>query len=78
VHKIKLFPLSLSSIAFNWFTSLAPNSVTAWAFLEQKFHDYFHSRETKLGLSDLASVKQNHDESVSEYIRRFEGVNVTI
>jgi hypothetical protein len=56
MHKIKLFPLSLSSIAFNWFTSLASNSVTTWALLEQKFHDYFYSSETKLGLSDLASM----------------------
>jgi hypothetical protein len=56
VHKIKFFPLSLSSIAFNWFTSLTPNSVTTWALREQKFHDYFHSRDTKLRLSDLASV----------------------
>jgi hypothetical protein len=27
VHKIRLFPLSLSGMAFNWFTSLAPNSI---------------------------------------------------
>jgi hypothetical protein len=56
MHKIKLFPLSLSSIAFNWFTSLASNYVTTWVLLEQKFHDYFYSSETKLRLSDLASM----------------------
>jgi hypothetical protein len=27
VHKVKLFPLYLSSTTFNWFTSLAPNFV---------------------------------------------------
>jgi hypothetical protein len=27
VHKIRLFPLSLSGTVFNWFTSLAPNSI---------------------------------------------------
>lgn len=41
VHKVRLFPLSLSGNAFTWFTSLAPNSVFTWAQLEQKFHEYF-------------------------------------
>jgi hypothetical protein len=36
VHKIRLFPLSLSSTAFNWFTSLAPNSIDNWPTLEQR------------------------------------------
>jgi hypothetical protein len=27
MHKIMLFPLSLSGTAFNWFTSFAPNSI---------------------------------------------------
>jgi hypothetical protein len=29
--RLKLFPLSLSGIAFTWFTSLAPNSIFTWA-----------------------------------------------
>jgi hypothetical protein len=32
--KLRMFPLSLSGIAFTWFTSLAPNSVFTWAQLE--------------------------------------------
>jgi hypothetical protein len=27
VHKIRMFPLSLTGTAFNWFTSLPPNSI---------------------------------------------------
>jgi hypothetical protein len=27
IHKIMMFPLSLTGIAFNWFTSLPPNSI---------------------------------------------------
>jgi hypothetical protein len=60
VHKVKLFPLSLSSTTFNWFVSLAPNSVDTWACLEQKFHDYFYNDETGLRLSHLTSVKQKY------------------
>jgi hypothetical protein len=70
-HKVKLFPLSLSSTAFNWFTSLAPNSVTTWACLEQKFHDYFYYGDTELKLSHLTMVRQKYNETVSEYIRKF-------
>jgi hypothetical protein len=53
VHKIRLFPLSLFGTAFNWFTSLAPNSVNNWPALEQRFHEYFYNGEAKLRLSDL-------------------------
>ena len=74
VYKLKLFPLSLSGTAFTWFSSLAPKSIVTWAQLEQKFHEYFYSGETKLRLTDLILVKQKYNESVSEYIRRFRDV----
>jgi hypothetical protein len=34
VHKIRMFPLSLTGAAFNWFTSLPPNSIDSWVSLE--------------------------------------------
>ena len=37
--KVHLFSLSLTGTAFSWFSSLAPNSITLWEQLEQKFHD---------------------------------------
>jgi hypothetical protein len=43
VHRVRLFPLSLSGAAFNWFTLLASNSVNNWAGLEEKFHEYFYN-----------------------------------
>ena len=60
--RLKLFPLSLSGTAFTWFTSLAPNSISTWAQLEQKFHEYFYSGETELRLSDLTMVRQKYNE----------------
>jgi hypothetical protein len=30
MHKIRLFPLSLSGMAFNWFVSLSANSIDTW------------------------------------------------
>jgi len=69
--KIRMFPLSLSGTAFLWFSTLTPNSVQTWSQLERKFHDYFYNGENELRLCQLTSVKQKHDESVAEFIRRF-------
>jgi hypothetical protein len=57
VHKIRMFSLSLIGAAFNWFTSLSPNSIDSWVSLEQKFHDYFYNGEIELRLSDLTSLR---------------------
>ena len=69
--KVRLFSLSLTVTAFSWFSSLAPNSISSWEQLEQKFHDYFFCGVYKLKLSHLTSVKQTRDESINDYIRRF-------
>jgi hypothetical protein len=71
IYKLRLFPLFLSGPAFTWFISLPPNSIYNWSDLEQKFYDYFFTDETGLKLSHLTSVKQNSNDIVSEYIRRF-------
>jgi hypothetical protein len=34
IHKIRMFPLTLTGTAFNWFTSLPPNSIDSWVSLE--------------------------------------------
>jgi hypothetical protein len=69
--KLRMFPLSLSGIAFTWFTSLAPNSIFIWAQLEQTFYEYFYSGDTELQLSHLTAIKQKHNEPITEYNRRF-------
>jgi hypothetical protein len=71
VHKVRLFLPSLTGMAFNWFTSLPPNSVDTWASLEQKFHDYFYNGEVELRLSDLTAVRQKYNEMASEYLKWF-------
>jgi hypothetical protein len=55
--KLRIFPLSLSGTAFTWFTSFAHNSIFTWAQLEQKFHEYFYSDDTEIGLSYLTAIK---------------------
>jgi hypothetical protein len=74
VHKIRMFPLSLTGVAFNWFTSLPPNLIDSLVSLEQKFHDYFYNGEVELRLSDLMSLRQTYTETVSDYVRWFREV----
>jgi hypothetical protein len=64
-------------MAFNWFTSLAPNSVTTWAGLEEKIHDYFYKGETKLKLSDLMAVRQKNTLRMSLNISKGSGKQET-
>jgi hypothetical protein len=50
---------------------LSPSSINTWPGLEQKFHDYFYNGEVELGLSDLTSIKQKYNKSVTEYLKKF-------
>jgi hypothetical protein len=74
VHKIRIFLLSLTGAAFNWFTSLPPNSIDSWVSLEQKFHDSFYNGEVELRLSDLRSLRQKYTKTISDYLRWFSEV----
>ena len=72
--RVRLFSLSLTGMAFSWFSSLAPNSIRNWNQLEHKFHEHFLSGETEAKLSDLTSVRQGHDEPTSDYFKRFKEI----
>jgi hypothetical protein len=69
--KVRLFSLYLTDIALSWFSSLAPRSIISWDMLERRFHDHFCSGSLQLKLTDLTLVKQERDEVVSVYIKRF-------
>jgi hypothetical protein len=68
---VHMFPLSLTGTTFSWFASLAHGSINSWLDLEKKFHEHFFSGSNELKLSHLISVKQQHDESIVDYFRRF-------
>jgi hypothetical protein len=69
--KVRLFSLSLTGTTFAWFSSLAPGSIISWDMLECKFHNHFYSGSIQLKLTDLTSVRQGRDETISAYIKRF-------
>jgi hypothetical protein len=60
--------------AFQWFTSLPPQSVGTWRELEQKFHVHYFSVSTEKNLIDLTTLKQRHNETPMEFLRRFREV----
>jgi DNA-binding GntR family transcriptional regulator len=66
--------LSLSGLAFNWFSSLEPNSITGWADLDNKFHACFYSGTGEKKITDLTSMRQRNNESGSKFIQRFREV----
>ena len=68
---VRMFPLSLTGTTFSWFASLALGSINSWLDLEKKFHEHFFSGSNELKLSHLTSVKQQRDEPVVDYFRRF-------
>jgi hypothetical protein len=57
--RVRYFPLSLTGSAFQWFTSLPPQSVSTWRDLEQKFHAHYFSGSTEKKLIDLTTLKQS-------------------
>jgi hypothetical protein len=54
--RVRYFPLSLTGSAFQWFTSLPPQSVGTWRELEQKFHTHYFSGSTEKKLIDLTTL----------------------
>lgn len=67
--RVRFFPLSLSELAFTWFSSLPYNSIRSWADLEKQFHKYFFTGIQEMKLSDLTAIWQKVDESMPDYIQ---------
>jgi hypothetical protein len=69
--RVRYFPMSLTGPAFQWFSSLPPQSVGTWRELERKFHAHYFSGSAEKKLIDLATLKQRHSETPLEFLRRF-------
>ena len=72
--RVRLFSLSLSGSAFQWFTSLPANSIHYWADLKKQFPQFFYTAIHEMKLSDLTELRQRNDETVASYIQRFRNV----
>ena len=72
--KVRLFSMSLSGLAFTWFTMLPANAIIFWADLEKQFHQFFYSGVHEMKLTNLTNLSQRNDESVAAFIQRFRDV----
>jgi hypothetical protein len=72
--RVRYFPLSLTGPAFTWFASLPAQSISTWKDLEQKFHAHYFSGSTEKKLIDLATLRQRHNETPLEFLRRLREV----
>jgi hypothetical protein len=45
--RVRNFPLSLTGIAFAWFTSLPRCTIDSWSQLEEKFYEFFEKTNEK-------------------------------
>ena len=70
-HRVCFFSLSLSGLAFTWFSSLPVNSIANWTDLEKKFHTYFYTRTREKKITDFTTIRQTNNESGAEFLQRF-------
>jgi hypothetical protein len=54
---VRFFSQSLIGPAFEWYTSLGPDSIRTWKQLEEKFDVQYHSEAAEAGIVDLAQVR---------------------
>jgi hypothetical protein len=57
--RMRLVLFSLKEIAKHWFHSLAPNSITSWAQLQQEFLKKYFPYEEPMTLGELSLVSLN-------------------
>ena len=56
--RIRNFPLSLTGIAFTWFTSLPRCTIGSWSQLEEQFYEYFGKTNEKRPITIESSAKR--------------------
>ena len=54
--RLRLFPNSLTGIAFSWYTNLPANSVHNWQEMEEAFHSQFYRTEPEVSMADLSRL----------------------
>ena len=72
----RLFIGTLKGVAFDWFRSLPPGSITSWINLETQFLSCFYEDDTEVTMDKLLYTVQRKGESVRDYIERFRNLSL--
>jgi hypothetical protein len=79
ITKVIYFPMALDPAPLTWLESLSNNSIDSWERLKKVFIDNFQGAIARAGTHhDLAQCKQEHNELLRSYTRRFFDVRATI
>jgi hypothetical protein len=79
ITKIVYFPMALDPAPLTWLESLSNNSIDSWERLKKVFIDNFQGAITSAGTRhDLAQCKQECNELLRFYTRRFFDVHASI
>jgi hypothetical protein len=71
--------VALESAPITWLESLKPNSIDSWKDLKRDFIDNFQGSIIRAGTRhDLSQVKQEMNETLRSYTRRFFETHTTI
>ena len=66
--KLRLFPNSLTWVAFTWYTKLPRNSIRSWQEMERQFHTQFFRAKLEVCIEELSRVTQRNGETADLFI----------
>jgi hypothetical protein len=71
-EKVNYFPVALSNAPLQWLQQVPRNNIDSWEALTKLFISTFHGNWTKPpGLTELKMCKQEQNETIRSYNRRF-------
>ncbi|KAG8367735.1 hypothetical protein BUALT_Bualt16G0103800 [Buddleja alternifolia] len=71
---LQLFVQSLEGPAFVWYSNLPEGSISDWDSLIREFYNQFSNTERRVGVAELIETKQRDNESVSDFIARWQAL----
>ena len=75
----RAFPLTLTSLAREWFTNIPSNTIDNFMDIAKHFLTHFMStHRQKMPVSYMMTVQQKDSESLKDYIERFQKERLTI
>ena len=76
IFLLRQFSQSLTGAAFDWYCSLEDDSIKSWDEMVEAFLDKFAVIIERVTIADLATLKPNKDESISNFIGRWKNMYV--
>jgi hypothetical protein len=77
--KCKLLSGTLKEAALRWYMNLPKNSIESWLDFQHKFIQQFSgSKHIKVTTTSLFATRQNHAETLREYLARFSEATIKV